>query len=154
SLTGTLDLGGGVDSLDFSFWTASSTGVTVDLAAGTATALGGIRGAEIVVGSQANDVLTGGSGDDVLVAMAGDDVIDGAGGRDIVIGGVGADTLSGGGNDDIVIGGWTASDYNFSNLKEMRSTWRDTTLAYLDRIDSLRTAGLLDSSSVFADGDT
>jgi Ca2+-binding RTX toxin-like protein len=106
-----------------------------------------------VVGSQANDVLTGDSGDNVLDGQAGDDTIDGGAGRDIVIGSVGADTLTGGGNDDIVIGGRTTWDYSHYALKEMRSLWRDSAVSYLDRIDNLRTAGWLDSSNVFADGD-
>src|SRR5262249_7186866 len=121
SLSGTLNLGGGVDSLDFSYWSASSPGVTVNLATGTSTAVGGgISGVQIVVGSQANDVLTGDSGDNVLVGLDGDDVIDGGGGRDFVIGGKGVDTVTGGGNDDVVIGGWTAWDSNHDALKEMR----------------------------------
>jgi Ca2+-binding RTX toxin-like protein len=154
SLSGTLDLGGGVNSLDFSYWDFNSGGVTVDLAAGTATAIAGrISGVDIVVGSQANDTLTGNSGDNVLVGLGGDDVIDGGAGRDIVIGGLGADTVTGGRGEDVVIGGRTPWDYRHDYLKEMRSIWRDSTLAYLDRIDALRTAGLLDSSHVYADGD-
>ena len=46
---------------------------------------------------------------------------------------------------DNVIGGWTTWDYSHYYLKEMRSIWRDSTLAYSDRIDALRTAGWLDS---------
>jgi Ca2+-binding RTX toxin-like protein len=153
SLSGTLKLGGGVNSLDFSYWDFNSGGVTVDLAAGTATAVGRISGVDIVVGSQANDVLRGNSGDNVLVGLAGDDVIDGRAGRDIEIGGLGANTVTGGRGDDVVIGGRTSWDYRHDYLKEMRSIWRDSTLSYLDRIDALRTAGLLDSSHVYADGD-
>ena len=33
----------------------------------------------------------------------------------------------------------------------MRSIWRDASVAYADRIDALRTAGLLDSAHVFAE---
>ena len=60
-LSGALNLGGGVDFLSYSYWTASSTGVTVNLATGTATAIGGgISGVEMAAGSQANDIMTGG----------------------------------------------------------------------------------------------
>ena len=88
------DGGAGVDLLSY---LQGSTGVTVDLGAGTAmrgaTTLASFTGFENLEGSIGNDVLTG---DD------GDNVISGAAGADRLIGGLGADTLNGGDGFDSV----------------------------------------------------
>ncbi|HEX5216215.1 MAG TPA: OmpA family protein, partial [Vicinamibacterales bacterium] len=57
---GTVDGGGGTDSLDYAGWTSA---VTVDLATGTATALLGFSGIEDVKGGEAADTLKGPVGD-------------------------------------------------------------------------------------------
>ncbi len=73
--------GGGRDTAVF--WTAAS-GVTVDLAAGTAEGDGTDRleGIESVVGSRFADVLIGDSGDNWLTGRDGDDSLVGGGGID------------------------------------------------------------------------
>ena len=57
------------------------------------TANGG-DGADILVGSDGNDVLSGGAGDDVLLGGLGNDVIDGGDGDDIEIQSVAGDTVT------------------------------------------------------------
>ncbi len=89
----TLDGGRGVDIADYS---GSSSGVTVDLVAGTG--VGGdaegdvLSNIEGVTGSAHADVLTGDSGANVLSGGAGDDTLTGGAGADILDGGAGSDT--------------------------------------------------------------
>ena len=62
SLSGTLASGVGTDTLDYSSY---GSGVTVNLATGTATGTGGISGFEAVLGSSAADTLTASTSGDV-----------------------------------------------------------------------------------------
>ncbi len=86
--------GTGNDTLDYS---ASPTGVTINLA--TSTASGGdaagdvISGFESIVGSAGNDVLTGNGGVNRLIGAGGNDQLAGGVGTDTLIGGSGADTF-------------------------------------------------------------
>lgn len=119
----TLAGGAGTDTLRFagSSFYYGGTGVTVDLAAGTAivpvpytpgvTETDSLSGIENVIGTYANDsisgdaaanLLEGGYGSDTLLGGAGDDTLDGAGGgsspsttgdADSLDGGAGVDTL-------------------------------------------------------------
>lgn len=101
-----LDGGAGTDTV---LYTGSSTGVTVDLASGSAR--GGdadgpaqivgrgtvirhdiLAGFENVVGSSHDDQLIGDMGDNALTGGAGDDVLRGGGGADRLNGGAGLDT--------------------------------------------------------------
>ena len=90
-----LDGGAGVDVVDYS---ASTVGVRVDLALGSAS--GGdadgdtLTGIEGVIGTAFADTLDGSAGNDTLIGGAGDDVIEGRGGADILDGGAGFDTAS------------------------------------------------------------
>ena len=85
--------GAGADTADYS---ASGSGVTVNL--GTGTALGGdaasdtLSGIENVTGSAYNDSLTGDGGANALDGGAGNDTLAGGGGADSLIGGSGTDT--------------------------------------------------------------
>src|SRR5262249_5733648 len=63
SVTGRVDGGGGTDTLDYSAYT---TGVTVDLTAGTATGTGGVANIENVNGSPVNDHITGSSASNII----------------------------------------------------------------------------------------
>jgi Ca2+-binding RTX toxin-like protein len=86
--TNSVDGGSGIDTVDYS--DVASTGVTVNLAAGTATGTGlsdTLTSIERVQGSGQNDVITGDGGANTL---------NGAGGADTITGGVGADNLTGG----------------------------------------------------------
>ncbi|MDX2307758.1 MAG: Ig-like domain-containing protein [Hyphomicrobium sp.] len=95
------DGGDGFDTLDFS---ARGAGVTVDLAAGTATGddLSRLKGIEGIVGTRLGDTITGsklanvlsdGAGSDFVNAAGGDDTVLAGGGNDRLIGGSGIDTL-------------------------------------------------------------
>src|SRR5262249_40838104 len=104
-IPGSIDGGGGFDTLDYSSWPAPF-GVVVNLAMGTAAEVfGGVRNVSNVLGTPNADSITGNPGNNVLDGGAGNDIISGGGGRDILIGGQGADTISGGVGDDILIGG-------------------------------------------------
>jgi Ca2+-binding RTX toxin-like protein len=160
-----LDGGGGRNALDYSAFT---TGVTVDLATGTATAVaGGVRGiADVTGGSGAdrltgdatdnilrggagNDTLSGGEGNDILLGEAGADSLLGGSGRDLLIGGLGADVLNGGGDDDILVGGTTAYDADAAALNAVMQEWTRTDQAYAQRVSHLRLGGGLNGSTLF-----
>lgn len=82
-------LDGGVGGVDFVSYATSPSGVTVDLAAGTAS------------GGQGNDTLTGFEG---IFGSGFDDVLGGDGGDNILIGGAGVDALQGqGGKDRFIV---------------------------------------------------
>ncbi len=96
-----LDGGAGNDTADYS---ASSTGVTVNLITGTGT--GGdaagdtLTAIENITGSASADVLTGDGSANTLTGNAGDDTLDGGAGNDMLVGGAGADSLTGGADTD------------------------------------------------------
>src|SRR5262249_32534482 len=156
------------DTLDYTWseaFTPFADGVSVDLAAGTATALAGIAGFENVLGSAGNDTLLGDGGANLLVGNGGQDTLDGRDGHDILVGGDGADTLFGGAGEDLLIADRPAyEEYfwgQFANAPwlAVQKEWsRD--LTYQERIDHLRgvTAGglngpyLLSMDSLVDDG--
>ncbi len=113
SLTGRIDAASG--SLLSYRNSGISTGVAVDLTAGTASRVGGgISGIRDVYGTIGNDLLIGDSknnhlwgddGNDIIDGRAGNDILDGGSNEDIVLGGTGNDLLDGGTGEDILIGG-------------------------------------------------
>jgi acrosin len=108
----TFDGQGGIDTLDYSAYTA---GVRVNLALGTATDVaGGVIDIENVIGGQ---------GDDILVGNDQPNVLRGGAGRDILIGRGGADQLLGEADDDILIGGRTAHDLAPARLEDLMREW-------------------------------
>ncbi len=110
-----LDGGAGGDSLDgdggndTASYVGSAVGVTVSLAAGTAS--GGdaagdtLTSIENLTGSAFDDTLTGNNGANTLVGDAGDDVLSGIWGNDTLYGDGGRDTLYGGVGNDVLDGG-------------------------------------------------
>lgn len=109
----TLDGGPGNDTADFG---SSTTGVTVDLKAGTATGAGadtltsienatGTDKADNIQGSDGPNTLDGRGGPDVIHGRAGRDVISGGSGNDFLVGGDGGDTITGGRGRDQLDGG-------------------------------------------------
>ena len=95
--------GEGRDALDFS---ASASGVQVDLSTGTLVDGEGLEDqfssieivtgstlADTLVGSDGDDTLIGGGGDDTLIGGSGDDVFVVDGGEDVIDGGAGRDAL-------------------------------------------------------------
>lgn len=96
-----LDAGAGFDLV---YYLYSPTGVTVDLAAQTAS--GGhatgdsLAGFEGVLGSTLADVLNGSNDVNHLLGSGGDDTLVGLGGDDVLVGSTGTDSFSGGGGFD------------------------------------------------------
>jgi Ca2+-binding RTX toxin-like protein len=81
--------GDGVDTANFGWY---STGVTVDLVAGTGGTNDHLTGIENVWGTNSADVLIGDGAANALTGWAGDDVLFGGGGADHLDGGDGIDT--------------------------------------------------------------
>ena len=109
----TLDGGAGTDIL--SYITADS-GVTINLAAGTAAGsdaegdvisgfewINGSQYSDVLVGNNAENRLNGAGGNDKLVGLDGNDLMNGNDGNDTLNGGAGSDTLNGGVGNDFVI---------------------------------------------------
>jgi Ca2+-binding RTX toxin-like protein len=153
NLQGTIDGGGGSDTLDYS---GLNVGVSVNLATGVASRTQGVSNVENVLGSSAgdnlvgnsadnilignggNDVISGAAGNDVLVGGDGSDLLDGGPGRDVLIGGAANDNLSGGDGEDILIGGRTAFDIDLSALQAIQKEWARPDADYATRIGHLK----------------
>ncbi|MBL8823007.1 MAG: trypsin-like serine protease [Planctomycetia bacterium] len=105
-VSGRISGGGGVDTLDYqSMTTLGTTGVRVDLVAGTATRVsGGINGIRNVNGSSAKDFIYGNNLANVLQGFGGNDELHGREGNDILRGGQGDDTLYGNAGYDTLEG--------------------------------------------------
>lgn len=93
TVNGALQGGTGTDEVSRS---ASSSSVSIDLAAGTTTGTAGLASVEDA---------TGGSNDDSIVGNADANVLDGGPGDDSLAGGDGADSIQGGADNDLVKGG-------------------------------------------------
>ncbi|WP_435008999.1 C39 family peptidase [Tundrisphaera lichenicola] len=88
---GLVDGGAGVNTLDYS---QRSTGVSVDLASGSASGVyGGLAGVRNVLGGSGADRLLGNSLPNALAGNGGDDFLDGREGVDRLDGGAGVDRL-------------------------------------------------------------
>jgi RHS repeat-associated protein len=152
-ILGTIDGGAGTNTLDYS---ALTTDVTVNLATGTATGVGGtVTNIQNVTGGQGNDNLTGngvdnvliggngtntltaGSGNDILIGGAGINVLMGGAGRDLLIGGSGSDQLTAGSGDAILIGGSTSYDKNLAALEAILAEWARTDETYRQRVSHI-----------------
>ncbi|WP_342240933.1 beta strand repeat-containing protein [Inquilinus sp. OTU3971] len=97
--------GAGVDTMYYTT-ISGTTGVTVNLATGTASGGATLSGIENVVGSNHDDSLTGDAGNNLLEGGNGDDTLVGGAGNDLLRGGAGLDQLDGGaGNDTVEAGG-------------------------------------------------
>ena len=92
--TATVHGGAGSDAISYS---DDGAGVSINLAAGTATGVGGtttFTSIENAYGGGGNDTITGNAGANVLIGDDGNDVFTGGGGADIIQGGAGTDTAS------------------------------------------------------------
>lgn len=104
------DLLDGGDGFDIATWffapeADDGTGVTVDLAAGTASGTEGndtVAGIERVEASEFDDTLRGSERDEELLGFGGRDSISSSGGVDLVVGHEGDDVLDAGDGDDFV----------------------------------------------------
>lgn len=97
----------GGDGVDTAAFREASTGVAVDLQAGTAAGAGDDVLAEIenVTGSDLADTILGDGGGNVLRGLYGGDEVRGRAGNDVVRGGKGGDLLFGGAGDDLLHAG-------------------------------------------------
>jgi hypothetical protein len=140
--------GAGGDWLDYS---AVTTGVTVNLATGSATAVGGgaagaLSNIQNVTGGAGNDVLIGNAQGNILIGGAGNDTLTGGSGRSLLIGGLGSDTIIGGLSGNIVIGGTTTFDTNHAALMSILAEWQSRD-SYATRLLDLRNGGGLNGSN-------
>ena len=110
-VTGTINGGGGTDTLNYSAYLSS---VVVDLGANAATNVGTVLNFENINGGSSSDTLTGnnqanvinGNGDDdVIRGASGNDTLNGGGGADDIAGQAGNDTVNGNGGNDTLDGG-------------------------------------------------
>lgn len=137
-VSGQLKGAAGSNWLDYS---AITTGIQVNLAAGTAARTGGISNLENVLGSLAgNDKLIGSAGKNILVGHGKGNTINGLGGRDLVIGGFGRNFLYGGDDQDLVIAGKTLFDKDLDALDALMAEWGRNT-SYANRVNNLLTGG-------------
>ncbi len=106
------DVGGGVDTLDFSGTTGRSISVNLGVTAPQTInanlvlkiqSSGGDEGEiENLIGGSRNDTLRGNSFNNRIRGGAGDDLLDGKSGDDLLDGGIGNDTLQGGTGSDTI----------------------------------------------------
>ena len=111
--SGTAVIHGGAGSDTISY-DDDTSGVTIDLSAGTSSGVGGtttFTSIENATGGSGNDTLTGNAGANTLIGNAGDDSITGAGGNDIIDGGAGTDTAHYAGTVAVTAtdGGWSVN---------------------------------------------
>jgi hypothetical protein len=112
-----IDGKGGGDWLDYSAFDTTH-GVTVNLAAGTATQVtGSVSHIQNVIGGAGADKLTGCAGGNILLGGGGIDVLVGGAGGNLLIGGADADTLTAGKFGDILIGATTDYDVTANDAK-------------------------------------
>jgi hypothetical protein len=138
--------------LDYS---SVTTPVSVNLATGAATAVGGIvRNIQNVVGGSGSNTLVGNSLGNVLVGGAGINTIVGGTGRSVLIGGLGASTIIGGSASDILIGGRTVFDRNYLALASILKEWQRTDKTYAARIADLRYGGGYNGTNKLSWGST
>jgi hypothetical protein len=146
-VSGTIDGGGGVNTLDYSAFPGN---ILVDLPLGRATLVGG--GARHI-----QDVI-GGSGNAILVGDGSGNTLTGGKGRNLLIAGPGPATLIGGGDQDILVGGTTAYDAKVAALNALMAEWSRTALPYATRVNHLLHGGglngatLLNGSTFHANG--
>ncbi|MEP0520984.1 MAG: hypothetical protein ABJO09_14150 [Hyphomicrobiales bacterium] len=130
--------GGGVDVAAYG---ASSSGVVVDLAAGTG--IGGDAEGDVLVGIEGlegsgfADTLSGDGGDNTLTGGAGDDTLAGRGG---------ADSLDGGSGTDIAVFDGVLSDYEVLRIGDVIRVTKLSDGSDVDELSNIETLR-------FADGD-
>jgi Ca2+-binding RTX toxin-like protein len=92
---------------DTALFVDATAGVTVNLAAGTATGEGSdsLSGIENAFGGSFDDDLTGSAAANTLEAGGGNDRLAGGAGNDTLVGGTDHDTLVGGAGNDVLVGG-------------------------------------------------
>jgi hypothetical protein len=141
SLSGSLDGGGGTNTLDYSQYTGD---ITVDLPLNLASLVN-----QQAAGSVFNIAnVTGSNGNGLLVGDANANVLRGGTGRSVIIGGAGADQVFGGGGDNILIGGTTSYDANLTALAAIMAEFTRTDLNFHQRVNDLMLGGGLNGTYV------
>jgi hypothetical protein len=142
---GTIDGGGGTNTLDYSRYTGN---VLVNLQTGAATGVGGgVVHIQNVIGGN-------GPGYNILVGNGGNVLTGGLNTRNLLIAGASASTLVGGNDDDILIGGTTAYDTDMASLMAIMAYWTGPD-DYATRVANLTSGNgvpLLDASTVTSNG--
>jgi hypothetical protein len=134
SVSGTVDGGGGVNTLGYSQYTGN---ITVDLGLNLASLVNqGTAGSVFHIAN-----VTGSIGNDLLVGDANANVLIGGTGRNVLIGDRGSDTLdaSRATSDNILVGGWTDYDTSLADLNAIMAEWTRTDLGFRDRFSDLLT---------------
>jgi hypothetical protein len=127
SVSGNINGQGGNDLLNY---VRVSTPVTVNLATGKATGVGGtVAGIQGVVGGSGNNALTGS-------------------GRSLLIGGAGASQLVGGSSDSLMIAGSTIYGLQDAALEAILTEWDRTDIGFTQRVTDLTSGGGLNGSCV------
>lgn len=145
-------------SYEWDVYYGGSLGVTVDLAAGTATdgfgATDTLINIEAVIGTDSRDSLSGNGksnylrgldGNDTLVGRNGDDYLRGDAGRDVLNGGAGKDFLRGGDGNDTYRGGAGADKFEFysGSDKVLDFIAADGDFVYVDSAEIVSFADLM-----------
>jgi Ca2+-binding RTX toxin-like protein len=135
-LAGTLDGGGGTNTLNYAGYLGN---VTVDLP---------LHLASLVNKMNPNSVFNiqnvqGSNGNDVIVGDANPNVFVGGTGRNLIIGGNGSDNIIGGGGDNILISGTTLWDANLPDLMLIMHEWMRMDLTFRQRVVDILTGGII-----------
>ncbi len=139
-VTGTIDGGGGTNTLDDS---AYQTGVVINLLLGTATNVGAIANIQNAKSGTGNSILVGNAAANVLTAV---------GGNNLLIGGSGGATVTGGSGSDILIAGTTSYDQDPTALAAILDVWANTSNSYAARVAAVMSPSFqyhLDGTTVF-----
>jgi Ca2+-binding RTX toxin-like protein len=121
SLSGSLDGGGGTNTLDY---TGYQGDILVDLLLHTASLVGqGVANVANVSGSQGNDLIVGDGNANVLV---------GGTGRNVILGHGGGDTIRGGGGFNLLVSDLTFYDDKLPYLRDLMQYWDNPSMTSLD----------------------
>ncbi len=135
-VTGHIDGGAGINMLNYAAYTTS---VKVDLAAGTATNIGGgVSGIRVVRGGSAADTLSGDDNNNALIGGGGNDTLTAGNGRNLLFGGLGADTINGGAGESIMFAGTTTFESNVTTIDNLLTYWSRADLDYNTRVADLK----------------
>jgi hypothetical protein len=123
SVSGTLNGGGGTNTLDYSAYLGD---ILVDLLLNTASLIGqGAYNIANVTGSQGNGLIVGNGNANVLT---------GGTGRNVIIGDGGSNTITGGGSFNLLIGGMTSYDSSLTALEALMQYWDNPAATSLDQL--------------------
>jgi hypothetical protein len=126
SLAGTINGGGGTNTLDYSAYQGD---ILVDLLLNNANLVGqGVSNMANVIGSQGNSLIVGDANTTSLV---------GGTGRNVLIGGGGTETITGGGGFNLLIGGKTVYDSGanaLAALQALQQYWDNPRATTLDSL--------------------